>query len=266
MKLITSLSLIFIFCAASFAQSSSTPLQQPNDPSAQKARAVLDQAIAALGGPAYLNLSDMEETGRTYSFYHGQPNGLGAPFWLFWKWPDKSRVELTKQRDVAYILNGDNGYEVTYKGTAPEDPEDLKQALRARHYSLDHVLRKWINEPGVALFYEGRGITDQKEVEKVTIMNARDESVTLEINAITHLPVRKSYQLRDPQTRYFDEEAEIYDNWRPIQGIMTAHSTVAFHNGDMSRQRFIETVKYNTGIPDSKFAATVTYAPKKPGR
>jgi hypothetical protein len=268
MKLITFLFLILVLSVLSLAQSTqpSTPLQQPNDPSAQKARALLDQTISALGGPAYLNLNDMEETGRTYAFYHGTPSGLGAPFFLFWKWPDKSRVELTKQRDVAYIVNGDNGYEITYKGTASENPEDLKQALRARHYSLDHVLRQWINEPGVALFYQGRGITDQKEVEKVTVMNARDESVTLEINAITHLPVRKSYQIRDPQTRYFDEEAELYDNWRPVQGIMTAHSIVTFHNGDMSRQRFIETVKYNTGIPDSKFMATVTYTPKKTGR
>ncbi|MGZ5165350.1 MAG: hypothetical protein ACXWCQ_33030 [Burkholderiales bacterium] len=232
----------------------------------QKARALLDQSIAALGGSAYLNLQDMEATGRTYTFYHGTPNGLGAPFWLFWKWPDKSRIELTKQRDVAYVLNGDKGYEVTYKGTAAEDPEDLKLALRSRYYSLDYVLRKWINEPGVALFYEGRGIADQKEIEKVTVMNARNESVTLEINAITHLPVRKVYQIRDPQTRYFDEEAELYDNWRPIQGIATAHSIVSFHNGDMSRQRFIESVKYNTGIPDSKFEATVNYVPKKQSR
>ena len=257
---------VVTLATAGLAQSTSQPLQAPNDPSAQKARALLDQTIAALGGPAYLNVHDMEETGRTYAFYHGQPNGLGAPFWLFWKWPDKSRIELSKQRDVAYILNGDNGYEITYKGTAAQDPEDLKQALRNRHYSLDQVLRHWLTEPGVALFYEGRGITDQKEVEKVTIMNSKNESVTLEINAITHLPVRKVYQIRDPESRQFDEEAELYDNWRPIQGIMTAHSVVTFHNGDMSRQRFIETVKYNTGIADSKFAAAVTYVPKKGGR
>src|SRR5581483_10842282 len=106
MKHLFSLCLLIPLTTASFAQWTSQPVQAPNDPSAQKARALLDQTIAALGGPAYLNLSDMEETGRTYSFYHGQPNGLGAPFWLFWKWPDKSRVELTKQRDVAYIING----------------------------------------------------------------------------------------------------------------------------------------------------------------
>ena len=263
MKPSPALVLILTLASFSFAQ---TPLQQANDPSAQKARALLDQTIAALGGPAYLNLRDMEQTGRTYTFYHGQPNGLGAPYWLFYKWPDKSRIELTKQRDVAYVLNGDAGYEITYKGTAAEDPEDLKQALRQRHYALDQVLRKWLIEPGVALFYEGRGIADQKEVEKVTLMNTKNESVTLEINAITHLPVRKVYQIRDPQSRQFDEEAELYDNWRPVQGIETAHSTVSFHNGDMSRQRFIESVRYNTGIPDAKFAATVTYSPKKAGR
>jgi len=35
------------------------------------------------------------------------------------------------------------------------------------------------------------------------------------------------------------------------------------HNGDMTRQRFIQTVSYNQGIPDSKFTATATYVPKR---
>ena len=39
------------------------------------------------------------------------------------KFPDKERSELTKKRDVVYIENGDQGYEVTYKGTTLQDPE-----------------------------------------------------------------------------------------------------------------------------------------------
>ena len=33
--------------------------------------------IHALGGDAYLNVRDMQVEGRTYGFYHGQPNGQG---------------------------------------------------------------------------------------------------------------------------------------------------------------------------------------------
>src|SRR5579862_2628537 len=94
----------------------------PNE-NAQKARALLDQMIQALGGVAYMNLQDMSQDGRTYSFYHGNPTGAGAVYWRFWKWPDKDRIELTKQRDWVIITNGDSGYEVTYKGAAPQDKD-----------------------------------------------------------------------------------------------------------------------------------------------
>ena len=49
---------------------------------------------------AWLNLQDMEQQGRSYGYSHGQPSSLGTVFWRFWKYPDKDRIELTKQRDV----------------------------------------------------------------------------------------------------------------------------------------------------------------------
>lgn len=233
------------------------------DPGAKKARALIDQMIQALGGQLFLNVQDMEQQGHSYGFYHGNPSGLGSVFWRFWKWPDKDRIEVTKQRDVIYIYNGEQGWEITYKGTRAADPEEVKEYVRAREYSLNTVLRVWLQEPGTALFYEGIGLVQDKQVEKVTIINSKDQAVTIAIDQNTHLPVKKSYLLRDPVSREKDEEAEIYDNWRVEQGLNTAHIIVATHNGETTRQRFLQSVTYNQGIPDSKFTATVTYAPKK---
>jgi hypothetical protein len=233
------------------------------DPGVRKARTLLDQMIQALGGQAFLGVQDMEQQGRNYRFYHGNPSGQGALFWRFWKWPDKERFELTKQRDVIHIYSGDQGWEITYKGTRAEDPEELKEYLRAREYSLNNVLRGWLKQPGTALFYEGVGLAQDKQVEKVTIINSKDQAVTLAIDQLTHLPVKKSYFVRDPVSREKDEEAEVYDNWRLEQGINTAHTIVGMRNGEMTRQRFIQSVSYNQGIPDSKFTATVTHVPKQ---
>src|SRR5690349_1242900 len=119
-----------LLSATMLAAQASTPLPKPEQtqsptpvpPSttpedianAKQARAVLDQMIAALGGPAYLNIQDMEQQGRTYSFDHnGQPTSGGAPFVRYWKWPDKERVELLKHRDWILTYNGDNGNETT---------------------------------------------------------------------------------------------------------------------------------------------------------
>jgi hypothetical protein len=38
---------------------------------------------------------------------------------------------------------------------------------------------------------------------------------------------------------------------------MTSFSITRFLNGDMSNQRFLNTVKYNTNISDSMFSASV---------
>jgi len=236
----------------------SIPVDQEN---ARKAKAVLDQMVKALGGDAYLNIQDISQQGRTYSFYHGRPNSLGLEFWRFYKYPDKERVELTKKRDVIYIENGDKGYEITYKGTKAQEDKDLKDYLRRRQYALDWVIRHWLNEPGVALFYEGVNVAEGKQVEQVTIMNSRNQGVTLSIDSDTHLPVKKTYSWRDPTDRERNVESEVWDNYRPIQGVMTPHSVTRYYNDDMSNQRFLNSISYNQGLSDAQFEATVSSAP-----
>jgi len=230
----------------------------------QKARALLDQTIQALGGQAYLGIQDRSEEGRTYSFFHGQSNSAGLQFWRFSKFPDKDRIELTKKRDVAYVYNGNNGYEITYKGTVAMDAADLNDYQRRRAFSLDWVLRKWLHEPGVALFYEGATVAEQKPAEQVTLMNSRNQGVTLYVDPNSHLPIKKMFSWRDPKDKQRNVEEEVYDSYRKIQGVVTPFSVTRYYNGDMANQRFLTTVTYNRGLSDSLFAAGTSYEPKQP--
>ena len=121
---------IFLLAALAVAQTDSAPPSQSipvDQENARRARAVLDRTIQALGGQAYLNIQDITQAGRTYSFYHGRPNSLGILFWRFYRFPDRDRIELTKQRDVIYVYQGDKGYEITFKGAHPQDPKDLAE-------------------------------------------------------------------------------------------------------------------------------------------
>ena len=230
---------------------SSIPVDQEN---VRKAKAVLDQGIEALGGAAYLNWKDVTAEGRGYSFHHGEPNSLGTLFWRFKKFPDKERVELTKKRDVIEIYNGDKGYEVTYKGVRNQDEkEELTPYLRRRHFSLDLVLRQWLNQPGIALFYEGQTVAAQKETDQVTIMNAKNEAVTLNFDINSHLPVKKSFVWRDPVDKQRNVEEEIYDNYRLTQGIMTPYDVTRTFNGDMAAQSFLTNASYNQNLSDTMF-------------
>jgi hypothetical protein len=258
---------ILLLASVGLAQTDSAPPSQSipvDQANVQKARAVLNQTIQALGGSAYLNIQDITQEGRTYSFYHGRPNSLGILFWRFYKFPDKDRIELTKQRDVVYVYNGDKGTEITFKGPRPEEAKDLTEYLRRRHFSLEWVLRKWLSEPGVALFYEGQTVAEEKPVEQVTVMNTHNEGVTLYLSTDDHLPVKKTYSWRDPTDKERNIEDEVYDNYREVQGVMTPHTVTRFYNGDMSSQRFMTTVSYNKGIADSQFEAGALSGSKKP--
>jgi len=241
--------------------SQAAPVAQANS---TKAKALLDQAIQALGGEAYLNIQDVSQQGRTYSFHHGETTSTGVLFWRFVKFPDKERIEVTKQRDIAYVYNGDRGYEITYKGTAGEETKVLTDYLRRREHSLEWVLRRWLKEPGVALFYEGAAVAADKPADQVSVMNAKNESVTLYLDTTTHLPIKKTFTWRDPTDKLLNTEEEVYDAYRPEQGIMTPYSISRFYNGDMSNQRFLNTVTYNTGLNDSMFQAKTTYDPTTP--
>lgn len=239
---------------------SPVPTDQDN---ARKARTVLEQAIQALGGQAYLGVRDAQQSGRAYSFFHGRPTSNGVLFWRFTQFPDKERIEITKERDIAQIYNGDKAYEVTYKGPHPMEPKDVTDYLRRRRFSLDTILRTWVNDPTVALLYEGNAIAAEHPALQVTLINSKNESVTLYFDTDTHLPIKKTFSWRDPVDKQRNLEEEIYDNYRLVQGVMTPYGFTRYYNGDMASQRFVNTVSYNQGLDPAMFDPNSGYNPNK---
>lgn len=225
----------------------------PADANSKQARALLDQMIDALGGQAYLTYRDLYQEGRTHRFYEGRPQGVGVPFFRYWRWPDKERTEYFAQHDWVVIYTGDQGYDTTFRGTRLVDAEDLTAYLHQRDHSLEVVLRRWLSEPGTALFYEGAGLAEQKPVQTVSIVNSKNDSVTLYIDTYSHLPVKKTYLVRDPVSRERDEEGESFDHYKLVQGIMTPFSILRYRNGEITWQFFLKKAEYNLGVSDALF-------------
>jgi len=237
------------------------PADQQN---ARKAKELIDQAIQALGGQTYITIRDREQQGRGYAFHHGRPSGPGNLFWSFSEFPDKERVEITKERDIAELYVGNKGWELTYKGARPIEEKDLGDYLRRRRFSLDTVLRTWVNDPGVILLYEGNAIEAQHPALQVTLINTKNESVTLYFDADTHLPIKKSFEWRDPVDKQKNLEEEIYENYRQVSGIMAPYNVTRYFNGDMSSQRFMNSVTINQGLDPAMFDPNSGYNPNKP--
>lgn len=235
----------------------------PADPGGIKAKQLVEKMVQVLGGDAYLHYSDVQQEGRTNSFYHGQPTGGTAPFWRFYKFPDKERVELTKQRDWIIIHNGDRGTETTFHGTKPEDDDVHRDYVMRDQYSIDRVLRTWLEAPGTTYFYDGTGFTDNHEVENVTIANAKNQQVSFSIDSSKYLPVRKSFTIRDPVYKDKDTYSDIYSEYRLVQGIQTPHVITRMKNNEMVSQRFLSKVSYNQNIPDSLFVPPTAFEAKK---
>src|SRR5579862_3232294 len=233
---------------------------QEND---HRAKTLIDQAIEALGGQTYLTIRDREMQGRAYSFHHGRPNGEGALFWSFTEFPDKERVEITKERDIAELYVGSKAWEITYKGPHPIEQKDLDDYLRRRRFSLDTILRTWVNSPGVVLLYEGAAIAAQHPATQVTLINAQNEGVTLYLDTENHLPVKKSFEWRDPVDRQKNLEEEVYENYRQVSGVMAPYNLTRYFNGDMASQRFLNSVTINQGLDEAMFDPKSGYNPNK---
>ncbi|MBV9574617.1 MAG: hypothetical protein JOY93_11235 [Acidobacteriales bacterium] len=88
-------------------------------------------------------------------------------------------------------------------------------------------------------------------------MNSTGLAVTLYVDLNTHLPVKKTFSWRDPADKLRNTEDEVYDNYHLVQGIMTPFSVTRYYNGDMSTQRFLNSVSYNKGLSDDLFKAEV---------
>src|SRR5258707_4542072 len=73
--------------------------------SQKKAHVVVQQAITALGGDAWIHRRDAEFSGRRSHFYQGKPTGDIIAFWEFRAFPDQIRYEFTTKRDDAQTFS-----------------------------------------------------------------------------------------------------------------------------------------------------------------
>jgi hypothetical protein len=95
-------------------------------------------------------------------------------------------------------------------------------------------------------------VAENHPVQRVTVINSKNDAVTLSIDSDTHLPVKETFTIRDFQG-FRLEIGEIYDNWKVIEGINTPYNIVITRNGELQSQYFLASVSYDRHLPDSLF-------------
>jgi len=233
------------------AQDDSTVLLP--EQSAAKAKAILQQAIDALGGPTYLNVHDVTCIGRLSQFGHsGELNGFGH-FIDYAQPPFKDRTENLPKRNIITVFNGDKGWELDRGGVSEATITDLATNQEDIKKDIDNILRHRIHEQGMIFRYGGLDVVDYQESDWVELVDSDNRTFRIAIARTTHLPVRKVVDTRNANTRMRNEEIEYYSNYHPIDGIQTPYQITRERNGIKVYQVFFDKYEYNTNVADSFF-------------
>jgi hypothetical protein len=241
---------------------SGQPAQPAGETEEQHGHRLLAEMVKALGGDAWLNKRTVTIEGQTASFFRSQPTGAVGKFLQQTQFAQGSTPELTRvaflssrgmftpgmKKDVIHIWSADNGYEFTYKGRTSLPADQVADYMRRRAHSLEEVMHTWVKAPGVMVIFEGTDMRDRHTVDKVTILSANNDAVTIELDQDSHLPLDRNFEWRNQQFKDHDRDDEVYGDWRAYDGIETPMNVTRYRNGDMVDQTFYTKVTFNTPL------------------
>jgi hypothetical protein len=224
----------------------------------EKIQKLFQNAIEAMGGQAFLRVSDIVSEGNMFFFdIEGNSSGL-IKYNDYTKLPDKSRNEVgnkKKARDVVvFNLSTNEGWILEgQKETKTATPEQMKEFRNLVKHSFDNIFRFRYKDPQNKLFYLGPGQGEDVQLEMVQLLDPENDTVTIYFDRASRLPAKieyKSLSKRGVQQRHVEE----YSQWHEIQGVKMPLRMDHFVNGRKSSQLFPVKVTLNNNLPDSFFS------------
>jgi hypothetical protein len=240
---------ILLFLAFGRAQDAD---QSMPDASAAKAKAILQQAIDALGGAAYVNLHNSDCSGRFAQFQHSGEIGGYIQIREYREMPDKIRVEYDPKALIIDLYAGDKGWTLDRSGVSEVPAADIADYQEQLKMQMGNVLRNRMNETGLFFRYGGGDVVDLKEADWVEIGD-QGRTLRIAIGRSDHLPIRTVLTLRDPKTGEKTERSTYYTTYHLIDGIQTPFRESRFLNGRQVYQMFLDSCSYNVDLPADFF-------------
>jgi len=253
-------SAILIFCFMFTAA-------QGQEAAGEKIRAIFEDAVAAMGGDAYMDVRDIVSEGQYFMFNsRGASSGL-IKFTDYTKLPDKSRFEAGNKKSQLEItifdLSINEGWIIAGEREAKAaTEEDMKSFRASANHSLENILRFRWNDPQNKLFYIGPGDGADVTSDTVKLIDPENDEVVVYFDRISKLPVKVESQRineRGIRVRVTDE----YSQWHKIQGVLTPMRVDSYTNGRRSSQQFVLKLTYNNNLRDDFFSPPAPKAKKK---
>ena len=260
-----------VLASAQLVEQPSTPKIPPD----QRAKRVIDDAVAALGGEKFLAMADRSEIGRAYSFYNDQLTGLSiAKIYTRYQTVERSksghdlavkeRQVFGKKEDTSVVLTEDGGFNLNWRGAKPLTAQEFARYRESALRNLFYILRQRLREPGLTFESRAAEVVDHQPVEVVDIIDSENRVVTAYFHQTTKLPVKQYFMRMDPKTRDRTDEVTYYARYRTNDGIQWPQEITRERNGEKIYQIFAETVRFNQDLTDDLFTAPPPAAPTTP--
>lgn len=243
------------------------PILPGADTAEQRGRKVVDDAIAALGGDAFLHVQDRTETGRAYSFYNSQMSGASPVAKIYTRYltpvgalvPGKLLVEERQSFGVderyGFVLFTavPEGWEVTFRGARPLSDDQLARYRDTTLHNFFYIVRQRLKEPEVSFYFTGTDFIDSRPVNIVEVTCAENVPVTVYFDQLTKLPVKQMNKRRNQEYHDMDTEVTAFARYRDDGGVKWPHDIRRERNGEKIYEMFSDSVEINKGLRDELF-------------
>jgi hypothetical protein len=237
----------------------------------ERGKRVVNEALEALGGQAFLHMEDRVESGRAYSFYRERISGLSvATIYTRYLAPVPGKIELRerqafgKDQSSGLLFTEEAAWEFNFRGARPLDDMRYDNYKDSTLHNIFYILRQRLNEPGMEFYSQGSDIYENLPVEIVDITDADGRTVTVYFSQSTKLPVRQSFKRRNPEYKDFDQETTVFAKYRDVGGVKWPWDIRRDRNGEKIYEMYSDSVEINKNLKDNLFslAGNVKVLPK----
>lgn len=245
---------LVLLTAALLLLSAPGAAQDETSPEARnKAEEIFDKVIEALGGDAFLNVTDMAREGRIYDFNQGRLASAGSRFKNYLKFPAMEWMEYGKKGNIVYLNNGEQGWELDRQGINDQTPEAVENWREGNKRDFEYLLRFRVRDEKLSLYYLGKEYIDNRMTHILEIVDADSESVKLYVDSRTYLPMQFRYSRHSELRRGRVPIVEYYGKYVDINGVQTPLHIAREQDGDRVMEVFLKVVTLNVNLEDSFF-------------
>jgi len=227
----------------------------------EKSQQIIDRAVQALGGSAYLNVKSVVGKGFYTAFNDGVTQ-LPSKFLDYIVYPDRERTEFTSLGiKTIQANNGNSGWVFdgavkTIKDQSQTQVDDFKRSMRT---SVENLLRGWWQKDGGKVVYVGRreaGLA--KRNEAIRLVYPDGYWIEYEFGARDGLPAKIIYKrpkknLDSGDIEETSEEDQLL-KFISIEGVTAPWVIDHFSNTKQTSRINYESVQYNQKFADNLFA------------